>query len=181
LPVQKTDFDLPELDGESITGFKATVLGGLDAGYREPYSGMLRRVPLKTLRSSVNGTRSTVTGAARNSAVFTLAQPVYSFATPGTVALFHPLGNRNDASASFFVIPPESKPTRRILDKIDRHFAIFAFIVDGLEVLNTLGDDDALLRAEVEPGPWKRVRLECDSSEIGIEANEVPSGCTNGE
>ena len=181
LPVKNADFDLPELDGESITGFKALILGNFEPGYRDPYTTMTRRVPLETLRSEVNGSRSTVTGAARNSAVFTRAQSVYSFATPGAVALLHPLGDRNGGSASIFAIPPKSKLTREILEKIDKRFAIFAFIVEGLEVLNQLEDDDVLLRSEVQPGPWKLVRLERDDSTVGMKTNVLASGFADNE
>ena len=163
--VKCKDFDLPELDGENITGFKSIVLGDLPGGYREPFSGQIRRIPLETLRSEDNGTRSTITGAARNTAVFTRTRAVYSFATPGAIAMYHPLGDRNGGSASFFAIPPKSKLTREILNKIDKRFAIFAFIVEGLDVLNQLDDDDVVLKTEVEPGNWKLLQIERDPSE----------------
>ena len=45
------------------------------------------------------------------------------------------------------------------------YFAIFAFIVEGLDVLNQLDDDDVVLKTEVEPGNWKLLQIERDPSE----------------
>jgi len=160
LPIVDTAFKLPELDGEIIDGFTGITLGDFPAGYRDIYGGgRIRRIPLETLRSEANGTRITITGAARNSQVFTRAQPVHSFGTPGAVALLHPVGDRNGASSTFFVLRPKSPITSEILERIDKRFAIFAYIVEGLDVLNSLGSGDSILDVEVDNGAWQLVKL----------------------
>jgi peptidylprolyl isomerase len=97
LPVYE---DVFEQDGSTA---KRKIFGKVEGGYRDPLTGAQRRIPLEVLREgrdpkstntredsrgktgtgTQSGTRFTATGLARNSAVFTKAEPVLSFATVG--------------------------------------------------------------------------------------------------
>lgn len=164
LPVKSDVYDVPELDDVVFpSAIERLTLGSFPAGYRDPVTNSLRRIPLEVFRIEKNGTRQTVFGAARNTAVFTKADPVHSLSTPGAIALLHNLGDRNGASASFFTPRPTVPLSAPLIERIDKRFAIFGFVVQGLDVLTDLRDDDLLVSAQVEPGPWQLLRLKNES------------------
>ena len=160
LPVKSDVYDVPELDDVVVpSAIERLILGSFPAGYRDTVTNNLRRIPLEVLRIEKNGTRQTVFGAARNTAVFTKAEPVHSLSTPGATALLHNLGDRNGASASFFTPRPTVPLSAPLIERIDKRFAVFGFVVQGLDVLTDLREDDLLVSAQVEPGPWQLIRL----------------------
>lgn len=64
------------------------ILGDYDKGYTDPLTGQQRRIPLEVYREDENRKRFTVTGAARNTPIFTKARPVLSFATVSFIHYF---------------------------------------------------------------------------------------------
>tara|TARA_A100001015_G_scaffold166138_1_gene184657 strand:- start:372 stop:2021 length:1650 start_codon:yes stop_codon:yes gene_type:complete len=179
LQVKSDLYDVPELDGIVFpSSIDRVILGTFPPGYRDPITNTQRRIPLEVFRMETNGTRKTIFGAAKNTAVFTKSSPVHSLSTPGALAMLHQLGDRNGASASFFTPRPAVPLSSQLLERLDKRFAVFAFVVQGLDVLPELREDDVLIKAEVEPGPWQLIRLSRNSDYDGINENNN-NGNTN--
>jgi peptidylprolyl isomerase len=125
-----------------------------------------------------------VTGAAKNSPVFTKAKPVPSFATPGAVGMLHDNGDRNGASASFFCIPKgssgaaweELRQNPILNEKLNQRFSLFAYIVQGRDVLERLRAGDVLKKVDVLDGPWQLVKLREESTESEASVSVLASG-----
>ena len=105
------------------------------------------------------GVRYTAVGEARNSAVFTQdTSPVLSFATYGAIGMWHSQNELSGASAAFFSIPFDSSQsvTQRTaqlsMSRLNQKYTLFAYCVDGNDVLSNLQDGDLLVRTFVEPG-----------------------------
>ncbi len=76
IPVKK---EMIEYSGSEIVNY--TILGYSPFGYRDPITDQLRKIPLEIYREDNSRNRYTVIGSAQNSAVYTNAIPVMSFAT----------------------------------------------------------------------------------------------------
>lgn len=105
------------------------------------------------------GVRYTAVGEARNSAVFTQdSSPVLSFATYGAIGMWHNQNELSGASAAFFSIPFDSsisvtqRTAQLSMSRLNQKYSLFAYCVDGNDVLSNLRDGDLLVRAQVEPG-----------------------------
>ena len=118
------------------------------------------------MRQDDDGSRHTTVGAASNSLVYTrfVSTPVPSFFTPGAVAMYHDDRDPDGGSSGFFFLPsPTPLPDKvkgggagsgsgsgvRVslqrpvesslaLARLDDRYAIFGYVVDGLEVLDEL-------------------------------------------
>lgn len=140
------------------------------SGYKDPATNKVRTVPVEVLREEIVGTtdggvksrRFSAVGAARNSAVFTQANTVYNFATQGAIGMYHATGDINGASAPFFWTNwPSSLTTRQrsklqVLDKMNRRFSIFAFILEGEDqVMRRLQPGDVVNSIALQEGAWR--------------------------
>ena len=182
LPVSAAPY---EFDGDTIA---RTAFGSDKAPYVDPLTGLPRRLPLEVLRdvrtvpAAINATaalslqpadassaRYTATGLARNSAVFTKAQPVLSFATYGSIGMMPSIGDGfgdGNTVGSFFWVPPDRTfrvTERSILPAMRRlsgRCSLFAHVVEGNDVLELLRPGDVMLAAEVkdEQGSWTLLR-----------------------
>lgn len=155
----KVDLENYDVNGQLIP----RLVFGDTEGYVDPLTGKLRTIPLEVLRKEKDK-RMTVTGNAFNSLVFTRAQPVKSFATEGTIGMYHVRGDGNGASSAFFWIPPDRagiSPSSRnempAVARMNTRFAAFAHVVEGSEILSKLRPSDILLSAEVLDGAWDLV------------------------
>ena len=137
-------------------------------------------IRIKVSTTSGETKRFIATGSARNSAVFTKAAPVLSFATDGAIGMYHNIGDGiivltnipkifvkkkqsgNGASTSFFWTrwdPNLSIPKRAALSvtkRLDRKFSLFAYIVEGQDVLErSLRSGQCVVKSiDVLDGPW---------------------------
>jgi hypothetical protein len=114
--------------------------------------------------------RFTATGLARNSAVFTKAQPVLSFATYGSIGMVHSIGDGlggGGASSSFFWVPPDrslsvsEREASPAVKRLTSRCSLFAHVIEGNDVLEMLKPGDILATAEVKEegsGVWKLLR-----------------------
>eukprot|EP01041_Mallomonas_annulata_P007048 gene7048-14342_t len=140
------------------------MLGTTGQGYVEPATGKCRRIPLEVLREDEEGIRSTAVGSARNSMVFTKAIPILSFATEGAVGMYHDEMDTNSASSAFFFLLPNNtvSPTVRnqepIISRLDNRYALFAYIVNGVDLIESFKPGDVLSSANVEAGVWDLIR-----------------------
>ena len=158
-------------DGERVN---RKVFGDI-GGESEPYSKkQLRRLPVEVLRETLvedrggfERIRYTATGAARNSEVFTQnAPPVLSFATYGAVGLWHDQKDVNGGSPAFFTVPFArdirigDRDRGDTMQRLNNKYSLFAFCVDGNDVLLNLKEGDVLVRAEVERGVYSLNKMQ---------------------
>ncbi|MFM7634997.1 MAG: peptidylprolyl isomerase [Cyanobacteriota bacterium] len=80
------------------------------------------------------------------------ATPTLPFATLGTLGWAHSDEHLNDGSSQFFFFLYEAELTPAGLNLVDGRYAAFGYVVDGFDVLEQLGVDDAILRATVVEG-----------------------------
>eukprot|EP01038_Epipyxis_sp_PR26KG_P006847 gene6847-9374_t len=157
-----------------------TILGRYDKGYIDPLTGGQRRIPLEVFREDKNRTRFTAVGAARNSAVFTKASPVQSFATYGAIGMYHEKGDRNGASSSIFWTRLKREDGQNLMDlhklaaiqRLNNKYSLFAYVISGNDVLDRLRPGDIITNAVVEDGAWKLFSLdeEGKSEMISVES-----------
>lgn len=87
--------------------------------------------------------------------------------------MIHDLSDANSASSGFFWLQPDksmSVSERHMLPSIQRlndRYALFAYAIEGLDVLEKLRPGDTLVKAKVEEGAW-RLLLPDESSEITV-------------
>ena len=97
--------------------------------------------------------RFTAVGSARNSLVFTRSIPVNSFQTIGAIAFNHKVGDPNGSQGNFFLLRKkyEYKSTEAIA-RLDSRYSIFAYVIDGLDLLQTLQPGDSIVSARIRDG-----------------------------
>ena len=177
--------ELESGDSSETMGISRKVMGNkdgnhLDDGYIDAKKKIKRRFPLEVFRqkekeekaaSPDSGSytnvkvRYTAVGSARNSAVFTQnAPPVMSFATYGAIGMWHAQNDDAGASSSFFSIPFDNtqsvtaRSKKNSMARLNQKYSLFAYCVDGNDVLINLKEGDVLTRAVVEPGLYNLSR-----------------------
>ena len=80
------------------------------------------------------------------------AEPVLPFSARGTLGWAHSNTALDDGSSQFFFFLAEPELTPAGLNLIDGRFAAFGYVVDGMDVLDTLTADDLILEASVIRG-----------------------------
>lgn len=118
-------------------------------GYVDPRSGEERHVPLeiRILGDSAPIYNQTFEDVGRYK-----AEAVLPFATFGTLGWAHSDEQLGDGSSQFFFFLYEAELTPAGLNLVDGRYAAFGYVVDGFEVLEELGVDDAIVRATVREG-----------------------------
>jgi cyclophilin family peptidyl-prolyl cis-trans isomerase len=162
-PVTMQQIDFGRID--EVVNF--SVLGLFERDYWDPIRNRRRNIPLEIHREvPENNNRFTILGGAQNSAVFTTATPVQAFSTYGGIGMWHGPGDQNGASTAIFsakldrvAVRPTAMDKLPLLQRLDNRFSLFAYAVDGIEVLDQLEQGDILVSAMVEDGPWALVRL----------------------
>ena len=142
----------------------------------DPVTGRNRRIPLEVLRQNETAQpaeRYTATGSAMNSAVFSSSAPaVYSLSTCGALAMYHSETDTNGGSVSFFFLSPSGFNISSsgstvgyyppdLISRVNNRYAVFAYVLDGLEWLPQLEAGDSITAVEVLEGFW-----ELDSSTV---------------
>jgi cyclophilin family peptidyl-prolyl cis-trans isomerase len=90
--------------------------------------------------------------------------------------MFHAKGDRNGASASLFLprfsnqrlgvvaekvgegVPEGGVDVEGVLKRLDNKYALFAYVVDGFEVINQLLPGDLISTVNIEKGMWKLIQ-----------------------
>ena len=78
----------------------------------------------------------------------------------------------NGASASFFWVQPDrsvsisERHQLPVMQWVDGRYSLFAYAIEGLDVLEKLRDGDILLRTQVEDGVWKLVAPDMSFTEM---------------
>ena len=134
------------------------LLGSSSSTYNEAQTQTKRRVPLEVLREGGEKSRRVATGAARNSAVFTKSRPVKSFATLGAIGMNHEIGDPNGGTADFFFVRPDrslsvqERYTSPSVRRLDARYTLFAYCVDGIDILEQLRAGDKIVGMKLIDG-----------------------------
>ena len=157
-------FDSYEIEGNPDKPIPRKVLGSKEKTirkYMDPVKKRPRVIPIEVLREKSTNQfgRYTAIGSARNSAVFTQdANSVLSFATYGAIGMYHDDLDSNSGGSAFFSVPFDQSlsvyqrsqlPT---MAKMNNKFSLFAFVVDGNDVLVNLKEGDLLVDTKIEAG-----------------------------
>ncbi len=118
-------------------------------GYLDPRTKRERTVPLEI---KVPGQTSPFYNQTFEDLGLFKATPTLPFATLGTLGWAHSDEQLDDGSSQFFFFLYEAELTPAGLNLVDGRYAAFGYVVDGFDVLEELGVDDAIVKATVIEG-----------------------------
>jgi hypothetical protein len=78
----------------------------------------------------------------------------------GSVGMFHSKGDRNGASVSIFFpqvdgkVPVSKLNELPVIQRLNNKYSLFAYVIDGENIINRLRPGDILDSVAVEPGTW---------------------------
>lgn len=122
---------------------------GPEVGFIDPATNQYRAIPLEIL---VKGDSEPVYGATLEELGRYLEDPVLPFSAFGTLGMARPESELNGASSQFFFFLFEAEMTPAGLNLLDGRYAVFGYVIDGKEVLDTLGRGDRIRSARVVNG-----------------------------
>jgi len=122
---------------------------GKDVGFIDSKTGQYRAIPLEIL---VQGDKAPTYGITLEDAGRYLDMPVLPFSAFGAVVMARPESEVNGASSQFFffLFEPELTPAGRNL--LDGRYAVFGYLTEGKEILDTLKAGDKIESATVVQG-----------------------------
>lgn len=122
---------------------------GPEVGFVDPDTNEYRAVPLEIL---VEGDTEPVYGATLEELGRYLDAPVLPFSAFGTLGMARPQDNLNGGSSQFFFFLFEAEMTPAGLNLLDGRYAVFGYVIDGKDTLDTLGRGDRIESARVVDG-----------------------------
>jgi peptidylprolyl isomerase len=148
--VQRGFYDgLPFIRAEDFYVLQTGDPEGPEQGYRDPKTGQERTVPLEI---RIPGEPAPFYNQTFEDLGRYKATPVLPFATLGTLGWAHSDERLDDGSSQFFFFLYEAELTPAGLNLVDGRYAAFGYVVDGFDVLEELGVDDAIVSAKVIEG-----------------------------
>ena len=148
--VQKGFYDgLPFTRAEDFYVLQTGDPEGPAEGYVDPKTGSERRVPLEI---KVPGEKQPFYNQTFEDLGLFKATPTLPFATLGTLGWAHSDERLDDGSSQFFFFLYEAELTPAGLNLVDGRYAAFGYVVEGFDVLEALGVDDAIVKATVVEG-----------------------------
>ena len=148
--VQKGFYDgLPFTRAEDFYVLQTGDPEGPAQGYIDPKTGQERTVPLEI---RIPGDAMPIYNQTFEDTGRFKAEAILPFATVGTLGWAHSDEQLDDGSSQFFFFLYEAELTPAGLNLVDGRYAAFGYVVDGFEVLEELGVDDAIVRATVIQG-----------------------------
>jgi peptidylprolyl isomerase len=148
--VQKGFYDgLPFTRAEDFYVLQTGDPKGPAQGYVDAKSGQERTVPLEI---RIPGDPAPVYNQTFEDLGRFKAEAILPFATFGTLGWAHSDEQLDDGSSQFFFFLYEPELTPAGLNLVDGRYAAFGYVVDGFDVLEELGVDDAIVKATVQEG-----------------------------
>ena len=142
LPFSDSDSDSSRSSssGSSSVNRNITIIGNTIKEYIDPLTMKSRRIPLEIFREDKNRYRFTALGAAKNSVVYTKANPLQSFATYGAIGMYHPRMNLNGGSSAFFWCPMNHTSSITMnnmnelpyIKRLNNKYSLFAYVIEGM-------------------------------------------------
>lgn len=148
--VQKGFYDgLPFTRAEDFYVLQTGDPKGPAEGYVDPKTGQERTVPLEI---RIPGDPAPVYNQTFEDLGRYKAEAILPFATYGTLGWAHSDERLDDGSSQFFFFLYEPELTPAGLNLVDGRYAAFGYVVDGFDVLEELGVDDAIAKITVREG-----------------------------
>ncbi len=122
---------------------------GPEDGFVDPATDDYRSIPLEVM---VDGDSEPLYGITMEDAGRYLDDPVLPFSAFGTVAMARPSGDPNGGSSQFFFFLFEPELTPAGLNLLDGRYAVFGYVTENKEVLNSLEVGDRIISARVLQG-----------------------------
>lgn len=122
---------------------------GPEEGFIDPKTKQYRAIPLEIL---VKGDEAPVYGATLEFLGRFLEDPVLPFSAFGTLGMARPESDPDGGSSQFFFFLFEPELTPAGLNLLDGRYSVFGYVIDGKDVLDTLGQDDTIQSARVVDG-----------------------------
>ncbi|MFM7408164.1 MAG: peptidylprolyl isomerase [Cuspidothrix sp.] len=122
---------------------------GKEVGFIDPQTGKYRAIPLEIL---VEGDKEPTYGITLEESGRYLDMPVLPFSSFGALVMARPENEANGASSQifFFLFEPELTPAGRNL--LDGRYAVFGYLTEGKDILDTLKAGDKIQSATVVQG-----------------------------
>lgn len=118
-------------------------------GFIDPETGEYRAIPLEIMP---RGDAEPLYGATFEDEGLYLESPVLPFSAYGAVALARPGIEPDGGSSQFFFFKYDSELTPPGFNVMDGRYAVFGYVTEGQDVLDSLGTDDKVLSARVVSG-----------------------------
>ncbi|MEY4772770.1 MAG: hypothetical protein RLZZ346_2025 [Cyanobacteriota bacterium] len=148
--VQKGFYDgLPFTRAEDFYVLQTGDPKGSDTGYIDPKTKAERHVPLEI---RVPGEAQPFYNQTFEDLGRFKATPVLPFATLGTLGWAHSDEALDDGSSQFFFFLYEAELTPAGLNLVDGRYGAFGYVVEGFDVLEELGVNDGIVKAQVIEG-----------------------------
>ncbi len=148
--VQKGFYDgLPFTRAEDFYVLQTGDPEGPAEGYEDAKTGDERHVPLEI---RIAGDAEPTYNQTFEDLGRYKAEAVLPFATFGTLGWAHSDEQLDDGSSQFFFFLYEPELTPAGLNLVDGRYAAFGYVVEGFDVLEELGVDDAIVRVSVREG-----------------------------
>lgn len=122
---------------------------GKEDGFTDPKTGEYRTIPLEIRIRSQN---QPLYGITLEEAGLYRESPVLPFSAFGTLGMAHPDFDLNGGSSQFFFFLFEPELTPAGLNLLDGRYAVFGYVVDGMDILDKLGKGDRIESMNVVRG-----------------------------
>ncbi|WP_071516770.1 peptidylprolyl isomerase [Geitlerinema sp. PCC 9228] len=122
---------------------------GPEEGFVDPETGTERTIPLEIKPKSE---KEPIYGFTFEELGLYKTQPELPFSAYGTVAMARPEENNNGGSSQFFFFLFEPDLTPAGANLLDGRYAVFGYVIDGKDVLETLQAGDKIMSAQVTKG-----------------------------
>ncbi|RMG12956.1 MAG: peptidylprolyl isomerase [Cyanobacteria bacterium J055] len=122
---------------------------GKEDGFIDPKTGEYRTIPLEIRIRSQN---QPLYGVTLEEAGLYRESPVLPFSAFGTLGMAHPDFVPNGGSSQFFFFLFEPELTPAGLNLLDGRYAVFGYVVDGMDILDKLGKGDRIESIKVIRG-----------------------------
>jgi len=138
--------------GAVVSSGQPADLGGNVTGFVDPRTGQYRTIPLEILPANTAsgpvycppGTYCPPEGMGSSYAL--------PFRAKGSMGMVHTPGTPDDGASEFFVLTEDVAAGSPVAAELDGQYALFGFVLEGVELLPTLGPGDTIVSAKVISG-----------------------------
>ncbi len=141
--------DMPFIRAEDFYVLQTGDPEGPEAGYIDPETNEYRAIPMEIL---VEGEDQPIYGFTLEEIGRYMDEPVLPFNSYGSLALARPGDDNNGGSSQIFFFLFEAELTPAGRNMLDGRYAVFAYTIDGQDVLRSLSQEDKIISVRVVDG-----------------------------